>query len=71
MGAKILYDYVQNNKIVEINGDFLSLIIRTINGKRAVLIKKGKEILNSFKVRLGKYYNKHRWIKINWISIDI
>lgn len=42
LGAKILYEYVENNKITEINGEFLSLLIRTINGKRAVLQKKGR-----------------------------
>lgn len=55
LGAKILCDYVENNKITEVNGDFLTLLMRTINGKRAVLQKKGTEILNSFRSRLGTH----------------
>jgi len=42
LGAKTLYEYIENNKICELNGEFLSLLMRTINGKRAVLQKKGK-----------------------------
>lgn len=42
LGAKILVLYIENNKISQLNGQFLSVLIKIINGKRAVVQKKGK-----------------------------
>lgn len=53
LAAKILVSYIENNKICEVNGDFIYMLYRTINGKRALLQRKGREILNNLKKRLG------------------
>lgn len=53
LAAKILALYIETNKISDVKGEFLGLLIRTINGKRAVLQKKGREILANLKTRAG------------------
>jgi hypothetical protein len=35
-------EYIETNKIVDVNGEFLGQLARIINGKRAVLQKKGR-----------------------------
>lgn len=42
LAAKILALYIENNNICDLSGEFLSLLAKIINGKRAVLQKKGK-----------------------------
>jgi len=42
LAAKILVLYIENNKISDLSGEFMSLLAKIINGKRAVLQKRGK-----------------------------
>ena len=46
---------MENNKIIDVNSEFLKMLGKNINGKRAFLQRKGKEILNGLKKRMGIY----------------
>lgn len=45
---------IQNNKKYESDGKFLKNLSHNLNGKRAVLQKRAKEILKSLKEREGE-----------------
>ena len=48
---KLLSDMIQNNKKYEADGKFLKRLSHNLNGKRAVLQKRAREILNNLKQR--------------------
>jgi hypothetical protein len=54
LAIKLLSEMIQNNKKYEVDGKFLKSLSHNLNGKRAVLQKRAKEILISLKQREGE-----------------
>jgi hypothetical protein len=54
LAIRLLVEMVQNNKKYEADGKFLKILSQNLNGKRAVLQKKAKEILAVLKQREGE-----------------
>ena len=51
---KLLSEMIQNNKKYESDGKFLKRLSHNLNGKRAVLQKRAREILANLKEREGE-----------------
>ena len=53
LAIKLLSEMIQHNKNYESDDKFLKNLSQNLNGKRAVLQKRAKEILNNLKQREG------------------
>ena len=42
LGIKILVEYMENNQTKEVDGEFLGILAKNIEGKRSILQKRGK-----------------------------
>ena len=54
LAIKLLSEMIQNNKNYEADGRFLKNLSHNLNGKRAILQKRAKEILKNLKQREGE-----------------
>ena len=42
LGIKVLGEFMENNKTKEVDGEFLGILAKNIEGKRSILQKRGK-----------------------------